>query len=39
LRQYVRKGFANGLGTPLTPQEWDEMRARPVERAGNRNGQ
>jgi antitoxin ParD1/3/4 len=37
LLQGVRKGF--GPGRPMTEQDWDELRRRAQERAGNHNGQ
>ncbi len=39
LRSEIQKGFDSGPATPMTSQDWEELKRRAVERADKRNGQ
>ena len=38
LRQEIRKGLDSGSATPMTPQDWDELKRRAHDRATARDG-
>ncbi|HWY87120.1 MAG TPA: type II toxin-antitoxin system ParD family antitoxin [Gemmataceae bacterium] len=39
LRQEIKKGLDSGPTTPMTSQDWDELKRRARERAVQRDGQ
>ena len=39
LRQEIQKGLASGPATPMTAQDWEELKRRARDRARRRDGQ